>query len=56
MRRKAIMPPSSPVGSLRSLIKHHHVLHWLDPEQGVAWFYSLMIQRDLFRRVVLVRN
>ena len=41
---------------LRSPIKHHLVLHRRDPEQGVARFYSLMIERDLFGRVVLVRN
>jgi predicted DNA-binding WGR domain protein len=41
---------------LRSPIKHHLVLHRIDPEQGVRRFYSLMIERDLFGRVVLVRN
>jgi predicted DNA-binding WGR domain protein len=41
---------------LRSPIKHHLVLHRRNPEQGVARFYSLMIERDLFGRVVLVRN
>ncbi len=41
---------------LRSPIKHHLVLHRRDPEQGVARFYSLMIERDLFGRVVLVRS
>ena len=41
---------------LRSPIKHHLVLHRRDPEQGVARFYSLMIERDLFGRVMLVRN
>jgi hypothetical protein len=41
---------------LRSPIKHHLVLHRIDPEQGLAQFYSLMIERDLFGRVVLVRN
>ena len=40
----------------RSPIKHHLVLHRRDPEQDVARFYSLMIERDLFGRVVLVRN
>jgi predicted DNA-binding WGR domain protein len=39
-----------------SPIKHYLVLHRRDPEQGVARFYSLMIERDLFGRVVLVRN
>jgi hypothetical protein len=33
---------------LRSPIKHHLVLHRIDPEQGVRRFYSLMIERDLF--------
>ncbi len=41
---------------LRSPIKHHLVLHRRDQEQRVARFYSLMIERDLFGRVVLVRN
>jgi predicted DNA-binding WGR domain protein len=41
---------------LRSPIKHHLVLHRRDPARGMARFYSLMIERDLFGRVVLVRN
>ncbi len=40
----------------RSPNTHHLVLHRWDPEQGAAQFYSLMIERDLFGRVVLVRN
>jgi predicted DNA-binding WGR domain protein len=40
----------------RSPIRHHLVLHRKDPEQGVARFYSLMIERNLFGHVVLVRN
>ena len=32
---------------LRSPIKHHLVLHRIDPEQGIRRFYSLMIERDL---------
>jgi predicted DNA-binding WGR domain protein len=40
----------------RSPIKHHLVLHRIDPEQGVRRFYSLMIERDLFGTVRLVRN
>ncbi len=40
----------------RSPVQHHLVLHRIDPEQSVARFYSLMIERDLFGRVVLVRN
>jgi predicted DNA-binding WGR domain protein len=31
-------------------------LHRIDPEQRVRRFYSLLIVRDLFGRVVLVRN
>jgi hypothetical protein len=41
---------------LRSLIKHHLVLHRIDPEQGIRRFYSLMIERDLFGTIRLVRN
>jgi predicted DNA-binding WGR domain protein len=40
---------------LRSPIKHHLVLHRRDPEQGVARFYALLIERDLFGTVRLVR-
>jgi predicted DNA-binding WGR domain protein len=40
----------------RSPIKHHLVLHRIDPEQGIRRFYSLMIERDLFGTVRLVRN
>jgi predicted DNA-binding WGR domain protein len=40
----------------RSPVQHHLVLHRIDPAQGVARFYSLMIERDLFGRVVLVRH
>jgi predicted DNA-binding WGR domain protein len=40
----------------RSPIQHHLVLHRREPEQGVARFYSLMIERDLFGTVRLVRN
>jgi predicted DNA-binding WGR domain protein len=41
---------------LRSPITHHLVLHRREPEQRVARFYSLMIERDLFGWVVLVRT
>jgi predicted DNA-binding WGR domain protein len=41
---------------LRSPIKHHLVLHQIDPELGVRRFYSLMIERDLFGTIRLVRN
>jgi predicted DNA-binding WGR domain protein len=40
----------------RSPIRHHLVLHRRDSEQGVARFYLLMIERDLFGNIVLVRN
>lgn len=40
----------------RSPITHHLVLHRIDPDQRVAEFYSLMIERDLFGTVRLVRN
>jgi predicted DNA-binding WGR domain protein len=40
----------------RSSIKRHLVLHRIDPEQGIRRFYSLMIERDLFGTVRLVRN
>ncbi|HEX2135604.1 MAG TPA: WGR domain-containing protein [Microvirga sp.] len=39
-----------------SPIQHHLVLHRRPPEQGIARFYSLMIERDLFGTVRLVRN
>ena len=48
---RALMPDE-----LRSPIKYHLVLHRRDPEQRIARFYSLIIERDLFGRVVLVRN
>jgi hypothetical protein len=41
---------------LRSPIRHHLVLHRREPERGVARFYSIMIERDLFGTVRLVRN
>jgi predicted DNA-binding WGR domain protein len=37
-------------------LQHHLVLHRSDPEQGIRRFYSLMIERDLFGTVRLVRN
>jgi hypothetical protein len=57
--------PSAPVCSsvcspmpddLRSPIKHHLVPHRIDPEQGLRRFYSLMIKRDLFGTVRLMRK
>ncbi|ANY84154.1 hypothetical protein BB934_38565 (plasmid) [Microvirga ossetica] len=41
---------------LRSPIRHHLVLHRIDPEQGIRRFYSLMIERDLFGTIRPVRN
>ena len=32
------------------------MLRRIDPEHGMARFYSLMIEQDLFGRIVLVRN
>jgi predicted DNA-binding WGR domain protein len=40
----------------RSLIQHHLVLHRIDPEQDIRRFCSLMIERDLFGTVRLVRH
>jgi predicted DNA-binding WGR domain protein len=40
----------------RSPIQHHLVLHRIDPERRIARFYLLMIERDLFGTVRLVRN
>ena len=37
-------------------LQYHLVLHRIDLEQGVRRFYSLMIERDLFGTVRLVRN
>ena len=41
---------------LRSPIKHHLDPRRIDPEQGVRRFYSLMIERDLFGTIRLVRH
>ena len=38
-----------------STIQHTLVLRRLAPEENVARFYALMIERDLFGHVVLVR-
>jgi predicted DNA-binding WGR domain protein len=40
----------------RSPVQHHLVLHRIGPEQGVGRFYSLMIERDLFGTIRLVRS
>jgi predicted DNA-binding WGR domain protein len=39
----------------RSPIRHHLVLYRRDPEKGRARFVSLMIERDLFGTIRLVR-
>ena len=39
-----------------SPVQHHLVPHRVDPDQGVMWFYVLMIERDLFGTIRLVRN
>jgi predicted DNA-binding WGR domain protein len=40
----------------RSPIRHHLVLYRRGPEQRRAQFVSLMIERDLFGMIRLVRN
>ena len=39
-----------------SSIQHVLFLRRMDPERNVARFYVLMIERDLFGRIVLVRR
>ena len=39
-----------------STIQHTLVLRRVEPEENVARFYTLMIERDLFERIVLVRR
>jgi predicted DNA-binding WGR domain protein len=39
-----------------SPIRHHLMLYRRDPEQGRARYFSLMIERDLFGTIRLVRN
>jgi predicted DNA-binding WGR domain protein len=41
---------------LSSSIKQHLVLHQTDPEQGIRRFCSLVIERDLFGTIRLVRH
>jgi predicted DNA-binding WGR domain protein len=41
---------------IRSPIQHALVLHRIDPDRHVARFYSLMIERDLFGTITLVRS
>jgi predicted DNA-binding WGR domain protein len=40
----------------RSPVQHALVLHKVDPDRGVARFYSLMVERDLFGTIRLVRT
>jgi predicted DNA-binding WGR domain protein len=40
----------------RSPIRHALVLHRIAPNRRVARFYSLMVERDLFGTIRLVRN
>jgi predicted DNA-binding WGR domain protein len=40
----------------RSPVQHALVLYKVDPDRGVARFYSLMVERDLFGTIRLVRN
>jgi len=40
----------------RSPIQHVLVLHRIDPDRHMAQFYSLMIERDLFGAITLVRT
>jgi predicted DNA-binding WGR domain protein len=40
----------------RSPVQHALVLHRIEPDRGVARFYSLMVERDLFGTIRLVRN
>ena len=39
-----------------STVRHTLVLRRVEPERNVARFYALMIERDLFGRVILVRH
>jgi predicted DNA-binding WGR domain protein len=40
----------------RSPVQHALVLHRVEPDRGIARFYSLLIERDLFGTIRLVRN
>jgi hypothetical protein len=40
----------------RSPVQHALVLHKVDPDHGVARFYSLRVERDLFGTIRLVRK
>ncbi len=37
-------------------MRHHLILHWVDPEKSSRRFYSQMIERDLSGTIRLVRN
>jgi predicted DNA-binding WGR domain protein len=37
-------------------VQHALVLHRIEPDRGVARFYSLIIERDLFGTIRLVRS
>jgi predicted DNA-binding WGR domain protein len=41
---------------MRSPVQHAVVLHRIDPNRGVARFYSILVERDLFGTIRLVRN
>ena len=40
----------------RSTIQHTLVLRRIEPEQNMARSYALMIERDLFGRIILIRH
>jgi predicted DNA-binding WGR domain protein len=40
----------------RSAIPHVLVLRRVEPEQNLARFYALMIEHDLFGRIILMRH
>jgi len=46
----------APFSLARAPIEPVLVLHRIDPDQRVARFYRLMIERDLFGAITLVRN
>jgi predicted DNA-binding WGR domain protein len=44
------------MGYAQSPVRRAVVLQRIDPESGAARFYSLVVERDLFGQIVLVRN
>jgi predicted DNA-binding WGR domain protein len=42
--------------SIRSPVQHTLVLHRIDPDQQVARFYSLMIERNRFGTITLLSS